>query len=813
MKKKNIAILLLLPYLIALLGVITVNVTFKVFENDISYISWSYQDMEAFKLEEGARYPLRATGISASNLPLAEGNNLVWTVQNADGTEEPYAAIVAENGRNYFVPLKEGEVILRCSNAKGNVTRKTTVIIYTKSAITVNNKIDNADDPIDSTLYYGEYDLLNGKKTPAVFGLEINCYPKELAKTIEVESQTDNLKVDPASGKVQITGVGKASFVLKIGSPEDGTVTRRTFSFEVVDEGVNVYTYDDLLNCTNRSKEGEIVVLRKSFESLANSYRTDANNVVSFGNYNAKTGKFSFSKEVYTFATTANRSYIDQWNAFAKSNPDYKEISDRVVAGIRVQKDFYGNGYTINLHNLTFPYDVTEYPDQNGNIVAVPTLTNDNLFRGPLSFYTLGNPHNMPLITVFGQDNIGMYVDGDNITVNGLVLKNCDIGDSFSNLQYAGTVLEINGDNVTVANSKIENGKNVVRAFSSMNTTIDNCLLQNALNFLLVTGSNEYIPVDGNRTFSFKTADGKTVTTTINEFLNPENGQGNDVLNSYLAEKYDVATMRAALRAIQDALDAGGKSIAYGGTIELHDTLFYRSGIASICMESAFNGPFLFSNAPSIITDLFSVITENSKPLVPMTPTEVSGVSYPVALNMSGKTKFYDYKTSEDLDLTYLINENISTIAQNILSGLGQDRELNVTIDDIFPLKSMLYKDAASSGKLYSDKGKSYLNVVVAFYGGGLNMSTVTYEGLENAEQYGAEMRVDWAESYLSQQVSVSSDPKELFTNMSAMQTLMQKTVTTVTGVAPFRFICMKGDGYLFGETPHIADLIENNQN
>ena len=63
MKKKNIAILLLLPFVISLLGVITVNLTFKTFENDISHIEWSYGDVEVFRIGE-RRYPLSATGIN-----------------------------------------------------------------------------------------------------------------------------------------------------------------------------------------------------------------------------------------------------------------------------------------------------------------------------------------------------------------------------------------------------------------------------------------------------------------------------------------------------------------------------------------------------------------------------------------------------------------------------------------------------------------------------------------------------------------------------------------------------------------------------
>ncbi len=831
MKKKNIAILLLLPYVIALLGVITVNLTFKVFPNDIAYIEWEYSDIEAFKLGD-ARYPLRAVGVTTSNFPLAEGNELVWAVKNSDGDAQPHASIEYDNGSYYLRTHSEGEVYLTCSNAKGNITRRTTVIIYKNSVIFARTKIQSSQNNIENTLYYGEYDLKNGKKVGASVDLEIVCLPEGIRQTMKVASQTSNIKLDPEGGKLSILKEGHAEFTVTAGLEEDDTKTSYTYRFEVVDNGVNVYTYDDLLNCTNRSQNGEIVVLRKSFESLQNTYVMSdrgevvtqngqpikrANNIELFGryeNYNAKTGDFFFAKDVYQFETTYNRSYIDQWNAFVKEKNDfnYRAVTDMVNVGLHVQKDFYGNGYTLNLHNLTFPY--AETPTSDGYVFY--GLSDANLFRGPLPFYCLGKPNNMPIITAYGQDNIGMYVEGDGIQINDINLKNCDIGDTFSNLQYVGTVMEILGDNVTVSNSVLQNGKHVVRAFSSQNTVIDNCLLQNALNFLLVAGSNEYIPVDGDKSFTFTDHEGATQTMTLNEFLNSDGGMGDNMLNTYLIGEYDIAKMKAGLHALQDALNGGAESLRYGGSMEVRDTLFYRSGISSICMESSFNGPFLYTESPSVITTFFSLFEESSFCAIPLTPTKVSGISYPVDLHVTGSTKFYDYKTSEEMDFGGLINENISVFAQDFLekNPIGSDDKQNqapqVTIDDIFPLKSMLYADAAKKGSIYSHNGESYLNVAVAFYGGGLNLSTVRFDGLEHAENLNAEFSVDWADSYLSQQTVI--DPSNPLESLSGIRGMLQKMVTVVTGVEPFRFVCMKGNGYLYGETPQVSDLRDHNQ-
>lgn len=277
------------------------------------------------------------------------------------------------------------------------------------------------------------------------------------------------------------------------------------------------------------------------------------------------------------------------------------------------------------------------------------------------------------------------------------------------------------------------------------------------------------------------------------------------MLNAYLLKQYDIETMKAALHALQEALNGGVETLSYGGSMEVKDTLFYRSGISSICMESSFNGPFLYTESPSIITELFSAFSESSLSLVPLTPTKVSGISYPVDLCVTGKTKFYDYKTAEDMDFSGLINENISAIAQELL---GEDRE--VTIDDIFPLKSMLYADAKAKGSIHTSGDTEYLNVAVAFYGGGLNLSTVRFEDFEGAEELNEEFSVAWADSYLSKQTVI--DTSDLLASLSSLQGMLQKMVTVVTGVEPFRFVCMKGNGYLFDETPQVSELRDNNQ-
>ncbi|HBE98932.1 MAG TPA: hypothetical protein DDW18_02710, partial [Firmicutes bacterium] len=52
-----------------------------------------------------------------------------------------------------------------------------------------------------------------------------------------------------------------------------------------------------------------------------------------------------------------------------------------------------------------------------------------------------------------------------------------------------------------------------------------------------------------------------------------------------------------------------------------------------------------------------------------------------------------------------------------------QDKEVSITIDDIFPIKSLLYREAKKKKLIYQDN----IAVPIAYYGGGANYSKVIY--------------------------------------------------------------------------------------
>lgn len=808
MKKKNLIILLLIPFVITLVGVITINTTFNFIENDMIGIDWSYDEIEGIKLEDKL-HKLVASPIYEQGYPPLKEEALVWSVYDSDNHEEnKYAKIVNENDNWYLQPLQIGEVKVTCSNKKGNIFKTMTVIIFKEGAIVVQSKIKASQNNIDPNIYYGEYDFDNNlNKQKATFEFEVKTIGDLQINDLQYVNNTpDIIEIDEVNKIVKIKTSGDASFTVKTNNDE--MVKPMTYSFKVVKDGVNVYDYNQLLACTNKSTNGEIVVLRKSFESVNNLNNTTDNNVVCFGNY-TDGKKIDFTSDVYSFETTYNQDYIKAWNEFVNSNPRYKKISNRVLAGIRVQKDFYGNGYTINLHNLTFPSSTMDVVDSNGNKTTIPALSKDDLYRGPLPFYSLGEHDNMPLIEAFGQDNVGMYVDGSNILINDVNLKNCDFGNLMSNLDYVGTVLETNGNNITIKNSRLSNGKQVVRSFSSTNVSIVNSMLSNARNFLLTIGSNDYIKADLLKEYEFTLLNGEKITSTINNYLMKSNA-GDDTLNAFVIGSFtDKEKMRKAILDIQNALnDESLIKDIYKGSMNIKDTMFYRSGIASIGMDTMFNGPFLESSTPSVVNMLLTGLN------VPYIPNHVGGMSYPVELNITGKTKFYDYKEWNNLDITGLINENISSFVDDAKEMFGvTDADIgDISIDTIFPIKSFLKSSVVTTT---SSDGKVYVNIPIAYYGGGANLSKVTFD-TEDLKYDSCKLTVvDLLDKYLSLK-GIDLDNINLDKlDLAVIKNVMLKCVTIVTGYEPFKFISVNKQGYLFDEgprAPQALELIKNAQ-
>ena len=85
-----------------------------------------------------------------------------------------------------------------------------------------------------------------------------------------------------------------------------------------------------------------------------------------------------------------------------------------------------------------------------------------------------------------------------------------------------------------------------------------------------------------------------------------------------------------------------------------------------------------------------------------------------------------------------------------------------------------------------------------------LVVSEVVYEEFDNQEEYDDVTSLRWINEYLKYMGEVSED------DMASLKNLAQKMVTVVTGFEDFKFVCMKGNGYLYGEAPSESELREN---
>ena len=136
--KKNLAVLLIMPFAISLLSFTAINMTFNLIDNDILSIDWDYNDNEAFALTtEEYRHHLVARAINDRNYPTSQA--LVWSVYNADEAPSEHAEIIVKGKDSYLHTLSVGDIVIAVSNDKGNVQKKMNATIYDNNVIVFNN--------------------------------------------------------------------------------------------------------------------------------------------------------------------------------------------------------------------------------------------------------------------------------------------------------------------------------------------------------------------------------------------------------------------------------------------------------------------------------------------------------------------------------------------------------------------------------------------------------------------------------------------------------------------------------------------------
>lgn len=800
MNKKTLYLILVVPFVIALLGFTNVLIIKNFVEVDISDIKWKYNDTEGFKVRKEG-YLLEAEGVVPEGLKVSEGNSLVWTMNDP---ESEIARLDERNGNFYLTALKEGEVTLTCSNVKKTKSKSFNAVIYENGAIIVNPQPKGTGYSIAGKRNFGEYDLSytsledkNPKKENAIIAFSVQEFPLTANTNFVVEDKTDNIRINFENNlmKVKILKAGDASITIRSAV---NAFLSTTYKIDIIDDGINVYDYKDLMMCTNNSQKGEIVCLQTSLGSKENTFDKNGkykeSNIRLFGNEDG----LNFEKEVYKFDSTYNTKYIKQLYG---ENSTY----DDVITGIRVQKDFYGNGFVINGRELTYP--------NNGQIDQYSGKLQPggkDLFKGPLTFFSIGN-FDAPIVKAFGQDNSLMYIDGNNITVDDLIIECTDkfndqegqdtTGNNMYNLEYTGSVVDVLGKNNTIKNSELRNGRTALRVYSSDGFKLQNSLLSTAREFLMKIGCNEYEEIDLKQNVRFSQS-GKVFSGDLQEFLTNHEKEnlpnniltGDSMIFETLFNGAIDKNTYSSLNKLQSYLDTEiinkeGET-NYDQEITIDNSYFYRSGIYSLAFDTYFNGCFLFNGMPSYIIKKFNSLLPGAL----VAPKNIGGTMIPSKVNITGDTRFYDWKKVETIDASCLIEERLGEFLKQI--GLVTDLT-RIDIDEFFPIKSLLAKLSSDKKYMYvGDYSNHYLNTPIAYYGGGLNQSIINYDPL--TKDLGDILEVD-----ILQNALLSHDDN-MFID------ILTRCVPVASGFNSFKFYTngnYEGTPYLFGKVPDKNDF------
>lgn len=495
---------------------------------------------------------------------------------------------IAKVEGNKAILLREGEVVISARDKASTLKDEFTLLVYDDVSSSMKEKIYVYDPTVNSsrigdTFYYGRYDLSEDKKVDAKISLKVISLPLGNEEKVISEVISGSATID---SEYIVTLKGNEDVLINFYLESNKNVSAE-YKISVIEEGVNIFSYSDLMKITNESKEGEVGVMRVSLESKEYAYKASSlsskefyKNTSIFGyNLSSKVDSFNLVKKESTYDVT----FLNNLNK-----------DSYVYVAIDLKKSLYGNGFTINLNDLCFPSLAKE---ENNYMYS-----EEDIFKGPLEFVSLGS--GALSITVYGEDNIALLLDGDNIIVNDLKLTNTNEVNDLKALEYVGTTLENRGDNNKIINSSIRNGRNVIRSFSNKNFLIENSFIANSREFLVKVGSNEFVkPEEGKDLSSFSSLEKQ-------DFLNPE------------------------------PLDKEG----INSSIEIKDSILYQSGFFSVGVDTHFSGEVLYGSSSFSFPGI----------------KNMAGTSSGTSITLSGKTKIYDWKRVADIDSSSILKPSES---------------------------------------------------------------------------------------------------------------------------------------------------------
>ncbi len=456
-------------------------------------------------------------------------------------------------------------------------------------------------------------------------------------------------------------------------------------SFETNNENISI---DKLGNITFKNKEyfNEVVDLYAVFsyknvvlksDVFKVRFISDAYNVFNYSQLNQmiyENKKIVLHNDIKAdFGDNTNKLYTEIDTTY---DYQYYLNTNRGIPKIKIllplRNDLYGNGNLISANKVTNRLDAT------GN------LLDSAIFRGPLDFVRAQTKEAelLSAASVKAQDNVVLGVF-DNVTINNLNLESMSNISDLTDLDYAGTTVEVFGDNVNITNSRISNGRTLVRVFGSdtdpnkkLNVNIDNTIMRNAREFILRTGSNKFIFDKQNNTP-----------------LLPNDKLGNVFPRQNIYYK---------LYNLEKAQYDNNFIMNY---ITLDNVAFEKSGIFSIGLDSHFSGGLLQNNEDFNYGNLVYGWKDLAK------------TSYGTKLIFKNEVRIYDWKKLEDVDSSTLI-----TIDGNasIFDKLKFDvASMIKTLSQKDGFNNILYNDASH---------KDFVHGGIAYFGGGKNYNVIDFD-------------------------------------------------------------------------------------
>lgn len=573
--------------------------------------------------------------------------------------------------------------------------------IYVKGAllgsiektITIINPPQTLNFLNDATIDYLKQDIIAvGKQKIVNNEYVLDDYKLNFTSDIdlsEIEWVNSNEEVCTISdnGEVRVLGNGITTITAThIGSRLLNKTVSTTIQLRCVD-GVNVDNYNALVKASEDNKQ---IVLTNNIDlgiKLINV--DDKGNTSLVEGYTDRERKEILNSEVTEIETTY------EWNYF-KYAEGYT-TPPKIKYAIKFTNNVHGNGFTLNANNIT---NITK---------GDGSLYDFAVFKGPLDLVKLKSDNGVDSASVKAQDNIAFLI-GDNVTINNVELMGATLQGKDSidlnRLNYVGTTVEVMGDNVNIVNSKIRNGRNVLRVFGGsdpmkkINVNVSNCILSYAREFIVKMGSNAIVKGEFAERETYNLSQGIGDNSKIWEDLAPDIG-GYKALNDCTSliettEKYLNDTNFLSLVKTE---------------LSITNSVLMTSGLFSVGIESAFAGPALDGG----FYNKWNFYNQGWR--------QIAGTSYPTKLNLNN-VKFYDWKKIDNMDSNSLMDGNMFSLD---LAGMIKQLSTMQGVEEI----------------INTIDGQNYVHGGVVAYGGGKSYALVDFTnfGLEKMSNYSLSIR------------------------------------------------------------------------